>query len=109
MAMWLILANMMIHLTSRQACAFARCCATLGTRFELRRRAAVPAAAALAIDVEAVRRDHDRIFELDEAAARVLQRGLDRHYHPGFERPGRVVGVVGHRAARGEPRRLVAD
>ena len=56
--------------------------------------AAVPAAAALAEDLEAGVGDDHRVLELDEAARGMLQRGLDRDHHAAFERAVRVlVGV----------------
>ena len=72
------------------------------------RSAAVPAAAAFAIDVAALVGDHDRVLELDESALGMRQRGLDRDHHAGLERPLGVVVVIGHRAGGGQPRRLVA-
>ena len=39
----------------------------------------------------------------------MLHRGLDRHHHARFERPVRVVVIVGDRAAVGQARGLVAD
>src|SRR5436190_15494505 len=67
---------------------------------------AVPSATALAVDLEARIGDRHRVLELDEAALGVLQRGLDRDHHAGFERPRRVVGVVTHPG--GQTRRLMA-
>src|ERR1700683_2951881 len=69
----------------------------------------VPTAGAVAVDLKAGRSDNDRVFELDEPPAWMLERGFDRHYHPGFEWPVGIVGVVGYRTRIGEPRRLGAD
>ena len=69
---------------------------------------AIPAAGAIAINLVPGRRHCHSILELDEAAARMQQRGLDRNHHAGFERPLRVIGVIRHRPRIGEPRRLVA-
>src|SRR5215475_2999086 len=69
----------------------------------------IPAASALAVDIEADFCHHDRIFELDEAALGMLQRGLNRPHHAALERTRRVVSVVGHRAGAGEAWRLVTD
>jgi hypothetical protein len=43
----------------------------------LRGAGAIPAADAIAVDFVAGRRDHHGIFQLDEAALRMLQRGFD--------------------------------
>ena len=59
--------------------------------------AAVPAATALAVNVKACGGDHDRVFELDEAALGVLQRGLDRDHHSVLE------GAIGVSDADGRP------
>ena len=67
----------------------------------LRAPCPVPAADAVAVNLEAVRLHDHGIFQLDEAAARMLQRGLHRHHHAGFERPVGTKGVVRHRAGIG--------
>src|SRR6202040_377163 len=69
---------------------------------------AIPAAGAIAVNLVPGRRHCDGIFELDEAAARMQQRGLDRNHHAGFERPLRVIGIVWYRAGVSQPRRLMA-
>src|SRR6202040_1227370 len=60
--------------------------------------AAVPAATTLAVNLESAVGDHDRVFELDESALGMLQRGLDRDHHSALERATGVVGIVWHRA-----------
>src|ERR1700761_6298435 len=69
----------------------------------------VPAADAIAVNFKAGGRHDHRIFELDEAATRMLQRGLDRNDHAGLERPIGIVGIVRNRTGAGEPRCFVAD
>src|SRR5437868_9660739 len=69
----------------------------------------IPAACPLAENLKPRVGYGDRVLQLDEAAGRMLQRGLDRDHHAGFEGPVRVFVGVGHRTSAGEMRRLVAD
>ena len=65
--------------------------------------------AALAIDLVTGIGDHHRVFELDEAAARMQQRGFHRHDFTGFQWNVGVACRVTHRPAVGKPRRFVTD
>src|SRR5690242_9034159 len=67
----------------RQGSAFQLVSLTKGA--STRAAGAIPAAGAVAVDLKAVRRHRDGIFELDEAALGMLQRGLDRDHHADFE------------------------
>src|SRR5664280_1703325 len=69
----------------------------------------VPAACALAVHLMAGIGDDHSVFQFDEAAARMQQRGLDRDHLAGFERKVGIGRRIGHRAAVGEPGRLVTD
>ena len=69
----------------------------------------IPAARALAVDLVARVGHHHGVLQLDEAARRMLERGLDRHHRADFQRNVGVVGRIRHRPVVGEPRRLVAD
>ena len=69
----------------------------------------IPPARAFAVDLMAGIGHRHGVFQFDEAARRVQQRGFHRHHHAGFQRPLGIARRIRHRPAVGEPRRLVAD
>jgi hypothetical protein len=72
-------------------------------RWEMRRSLAavplapalVPAASAIPVSFGAVRRHGNDILELDQAAALMRERRLDRDHHPGLQRQRRVAVGTG--------------